>query len=293
MNDRRSTATSTDDSLARLGRVAPRAAWRSLGERLFTTAMDQNLNQIAALIAQEAGTRRWPLSMLDLGCWDGANASRYLPEDAVRYGIEGNPIAARRAIRAGFQVTQADLNRSFPLADETFDVVTSNQVFEHLHDTDTFIAESRRVLRPGGLLLVSTENLASWHNIGSLLLGWQAFSLTNVTKHVAGVGNPLANLRGDGGLDAGWQHQRIFSHRGLKELLREHGFASVRVYGSGYYPLPSRFGRIDPRHAALIIVAGRKPQKVSADPGGGDGRLHAGSMTRRESCSCPARSAAT
>jgi SAM-dependent methyltransferase len=227
---------------------------------MFTTAMDHNLDQMGALAANEAtNAKRGPITVLDLGCWDGANANRYLPANAVRCGIEQNPESAGRAAQAGYRVTRADLNQSFPLAADTFDLVTSNQVFEHLHDTDNFVAESLRVLRPGGLLVLSTENLASWHNIGSLVLGWQAFSLTNVTDHVAGIGNPLANLRGDEGFGAGWQHQRIFSHRGLKELLRQHGFAEVRVYGSGYYPLPSRLARIDARHAALIIAAGRKP----------------------------------
>ena len=45
-----------------------------------------------------------------------------------------------------------------PLPDESVDVVVNFQVIEHLWDQAAFIAECRRVLRPGGRLLVSTPN---------------------------------------------------------------------------------------------------------------------------------------
>ncbi|WP_237421463.1 class I SAM-dependent methyltransferase [Gordonia sp. SID5947] len=45
-----------------------------------------------------------------------------------------------------------------PLADESVDVVVNFQVIEHLWDQPAFIAECRRVLRPGGRLFISTPN---------------------------------------------------------------------------------------------------------------------------------------
>jgi SAM-dependent methyltransferase len=226
---------------------------------MFSAAMDDNLRLIGDLVASEIASARNTASILDLGCWDGATAGRYLPDGPIRFGVELQQAAAECAARRGFRVVLADLNVPLPLAGDGVDLLTSNQVLEHLHDTDSFVGESFRVLKPGGLLILSTENLASWHNILSLTLGWQAFSLTNVTQWAAGLGNPLANLRGEGGFDAGWQHHRIFSHRGLKELLRLHGFTDVEIHGSGYYPLPARFAKLDPRHAAFVIAQGRKP----------------------------------
>src|SRR5207237_1346369 len=82
------------------------------------------------------------------------------------------------------------LNADIPIRDESFDAISSNQVIEHLSDTDIFLAESFRVLRPGGHVVVSTENMSSWHNLAALLLGWQAFSLTNITDKRSGIGNP-------------------------------------------------------------------------------------------------------
>ena len=45
-----------------------------------------------------------------------------------------------------------------PLEDASVDAVVNFQVIEHLWDQQQFVAECRRVLRPGGLLLMSTPN---------------------------------------------------------------------------------------------------------------------------------------
>ena len=231
--------------------------FRQAAVRMFDGAMDANVRNIVALLDEKPGG-----TFLDLGCDDGERTllfARAAGSEQV-HGVEIVPERAQLAAERGIEVISADLNRRLPYEDGTFDVVCSNQVIEHLADTDTFVAELNRVLRPGGFAVTSTENLASWHNVASLLLGWQPFSLTNVSRERLGLGNPLAIHRAGDGLELeSWQHLRVFAHRGLRELFEAHGFDVERLLGAGYYPLPGRLAGVDSRHAAFLTVKSRKP----------------------------------
>jgi len=218
--------------------------------------MDENLRNIEQMMASVAPTEK----LLDLGCHDGANTLHFAAAAGASevHGVEVVEGPARVASDRGIRVAVSDLNESLPYGDATFDVVVSNQVIEHVSDTDTFLREIRRVLKPSGVTVLSTENLASWHNLTSLIFGWQPFSLTNISDTHLGIGNPLAVHRGEDSASRSWQHIRVFAYRGLIELLASHGFAIVEVRGSGYFPLSSQFARWDRRHAALLAVTARR-----------------------------------
>jgi SAM-dependent methyltransferase len=232
------------------------AALARRAEAMFASAMALNLENIErSLRAATPGGR-----LVDLGCDDGVRTLRFAAaaRAADVHGVELAGTAAEAARARGITVTEADLNEALPFDDASFDVVVSNQVLEHLPDTDVFVSEVVRLLRPGGLAAVSTENLASWHNVAALVLGWQPFSLGNVTSRRAGLGNPLAVHRGEKPGAASWQHERVFSYRGLRELFEAHGLAVRDVLGAGYYPLPAAAGRLEPRHAAFLTVVGSR-----------------------------------
>lgn len=219
--------------------------------------MDLNIRNIESALDYRRGS-----ALLDAGCDDGNLTMRFAAAAGSTQvsGIEVVEARAHLAAERGVDVTAADLNEVLPYEDSTFDVVCSNQVIEHLSNTDNFVSELYRILRPGGYVVASTENLASWHNVFALILGWQPFSLTNVSRQRLGLGNPLAIHRGQSWfVGETWQHLRVFAQRGLRELFEAHGFAVERVIGAGYYPLPARIGRRDSRHAAFITVKARKP----------------------------------
>src|SRR4051794_18179070 len=159
-----------------------------VGQGAFRRAIEQNDHNIERALA---GAARGG-SLVDLGCDDGARTMRYAAAAGATdvHGIEALADRAELARERGVQARPGDLGQRLPYDDASFDVVVSNQVIEHLFDTDNLIAEALRILRPGGVVVTSTENLASWHNVGSLLLGWQPFSLTNVSSK-GNVGNPL------------------------------------------------------------------------------------------------------
>lgn len=206
---------------------------------------------------------------LDCGCDTG----EFTLQVAQRMGtdtIYGLDVVAERLAEArdrGIDGRLSDLNAPFPFDDGCFSVVLANQVIEHLHNTDSFVAEVYRVLQPGGYAIMCTENLAATHNLFALLLGYQPFSLSNVSS-LRSIGNPLALHRhdeqGTGMLHVhSFQHLRVFAYQGFKEIFEAHGFVTEKLLGTGYYPLPPILARlactIDRRHAAFMVLKVRKP----------------------------------
>ncbi|MFH0978060.1 MAG: class I SAM-dependent methyltransferase [Candidatus Woesearchaeota archaeon] len=128
------------------------------------------LHKVFDLIA--ALPRKSIKDSLELGCADGSFSVSL--EDAFglqMYGLDISRDAVRSARKKGIVAFQHDLEKSFPMAKHSFDLVVACEVVEHLFDTDFFLSEVRRVLRPGGFLVLSTPNLASLKNRLRLLLG--------------------------------------------------------------------------------------------------------------------------
>jgi SAM-dependent methyltransferase len=227
-------------------------------KRLFEHAYALNAGNILELVG--GGSYQ---SICDLGCHDGSWTveviNRARPERT--FGIEIVEASAMEARSRGIRVLIADLSRPFPLGDAMLDLVHANQVIEHVADIDRFLSEIRRVLRVGGTAIISTENASSWHNIAASVLGWQMFSLTNVSSRASGLGNPLAIHRHIEPKLASWTHKTVFSYRGLLEVMKLHDLRPVRVLGAGYYPLPARLGRLDTRHAHFLTVKAKRVER--------------------------------
>ena len=207
------------------------------------------------------------LQLLDVGCYDGS----WTRQLADRMGIPAAQVSGievveqwrAQAAAEGFDVRGGDLEDRWPFEDASFDVVHANQVIEHVKRLDHFVAEVRRLLRPGGRAVICTENLASWHNIAALVLGYVPFSLTNVSSK-GPVGNPYAlHLGDDGTVEEAMQHVHVLTHVGLCGIFEMHGFRIEDEFGAGYHPLSgrlaSRVAQRRPRHAHFIgIVAERQ-----------------------------------
>lgn len=202
-------------------------------------------------------------TILDLGCNDGRETGKRFSgiQYPRLYGVDINPEMVKLAKKQGIHARTADANKRLPFSSNLFDVVGANQVIEHLRDVDTFVAEIYRVLRPGGYLILSTENLSSWHNIFALVLGWQPFS-----EHISAVrniGNPW-RLGQEVGYNPGDMHVRVLTLCALKELFTLHNLVIEQSFGIGYYPFPSviskLLSKIDPVHAACIGLKARKPK---------------------------------
>lgn len=221
-------------------------------DKVFRQSEEENRLEIErAMLPRPGGT------LLDLGCSTGEVTVRVAAAANVErmVGVEFVEELAADARARGIEVHIADLGRPLPFEDESFDVVHSNQVIEHLARTDVFLREVRRVLKPGGYAVISTNNLSSWHNVVSLAIGWQPMPC-HVSDEIV-IGNPANSFEGWEQAVDGQQHLRIFTGRALAGLAAFHGLELDLDRTSGYYPLPTRLARlatrVDRRHGAFLV----------------------------------------
>jgi SAM-dependent methyltransferase len=169
-----------------------------------------------------------------------------------------------RFTRAEVTCQPFDLRYPFPLPEASYDVVFCLEVIEHLKDRDeseradfTFsgvlncLRESLRVLRPGGLLVLSTPNVCSYRSLRNVLAGRHPFQFA--------------------------PHNRELSPGEVAQLLRETGFGPLDVTTvNAWYNGGGSFWRvklllwalgISRRHREDCILAlARRPE---GDPGQG------------------------
>jgi len=100
---------------------------------------------------------------LDAGCGDGrflGALDAELPEQVVGVDIAQRILETARVRIPRAQLRQANLE-SMPFEDEGFDLILSSQVIEHVIDAPAALRELYRILRPGGHLVISTDNAAN------------------------------------------------------------------------------------------------------------------------------------
>ena len=103
------------------------------------------------------------LRLLDVGCGGGLLCEPMARLGAEITGVDPSPVnievAALHARQSGLTIDyQAATAEDLASAGETFDVVLNMEVVEHVADVEAFISACAAMVRPGGLMVVSTIN---------------------------------------------------------------------------------------------------------------------------------------
>jgi len=158
-----------------------------------------------------------PLRILDVGCGTGLNASQLARQGHEVYGIDVSPVAIEKFCTQGLQGSVVDMEAGqLPFPADSFDMVYASEVIEHCVDTTGFLGNIRTVLRPGGILLLSTPNSAFW-----------AYRLMGL------LGLAASEYQHPG-------HVRFFSKRSLTASIQKAGFEVTAVSARHMYLLLGR-----------------------------------------------------
>ena len=197
-----------------------------LGEYGKTEVLDTRLRQVLKVFSAYKFER-----ILDVGCGDGyfTKLLGEVSEAKETYGIEISSEGIESSVKNGVKAVQIDLQEdNFPFEDNYFDAIFCGEIIEHIFNPDYFLQEVYRALKTGGLCVLTTGNLASWHNRLALLLGFEPYGRQLSTRYNVGKFPISGRFEGSEQSD----HIKVFTLRGLKELLKIYNFKINRIMGS-------------------------------------------------------------
>jgi hypothetical protein len=153
------------------------------------------------------------------------------------------------------------------VASESQDCVYGLSVLEHLLMPCAFIVECRRVLRPGGMLVLLTPNISTYFTALLVLIGRMPSSGPHPDSLALLSSEELVKLHDVAKEDSPddhpvHRHLVVFSFLVLRKFLGMSGFEIESARGFGLYPLPNVLQplaeRIDPFHCHQMVFVCRK-----------------------------------
>jgi SAM-dependent methyltransferase len=195
---------------------------------------------------------RHDLTVVDYGCGPMPYKPLFEPNLRTYIGADlpDNPVANVHLRDDG----------ALPVADESADVVISSQVLEHVLDVGHYLSECRRVLRPGGLLLLSTHGMWVYHPHPTDVRRWTRWGLS---YEIENCGFKSVEALACVGPLAYTTQLRLLLAKGLLlkfGLLGRALFAPIALFSQGLMWLEDRItpAAVLADNAAVYVVAAQK-----------------------------------
>ena len=161
--------------------------------------------------------------ILDIACNDGEMTQKYGKYGEIM-GIDINKKSVTLCKKRGIPCLCTDVKGLTKKYKSCFDIVIAGDIIEHVFDTDEFLRNIYTILKPGGVLLLTTANVASLARRGMLLLGLNPF-----LEYSTMLPNKEFNVG----------HIRYYTVGNMYEQMRYQKFKKVKIYGDKINILPS------------------------------------------------------
>lgn len=141
----------------------------------------------------DLASRQQPIHMLEVGTGSGGIAHYFGTHPTLKCDVDAVDVHDNRLVTEGYRYHQVH-NTQLPFADESFDVVLTNHVIEHVGDSrvqQAHLAELHRVLRPDGVGYLAVPN--RWMLVEPhyrlVFLSWWPHAWRSPYLRLAGKGN--------------------------------------------------------------------------------------------------------
>lgn len=184
----------------------------------------ESIRAKAIALLRGTGNTRQPLAMLDIGCGAGTQCALWAAGGDRAYGIDINAplieLARERALAAKLDIRfDVGSATALPYDAGTIDVCLIPELLEHVPQWGPCLTEAVRVLRPGGVLFLSTTNAFCpiQHEYRLPLYSWYPGFMKRVFERKAVTTWPsIANY-------ARYPAVHWFSYYGLARFLKRQG----------------------------------------------------------------------
>jgi 2-polyprenyl-3-methyl-5-hydroxy-6-metoxy-1,4-benzoquinol methylase len=191
-------------------------------------------------------------NILDIGCSSGGFLSTLNTANWKLHGIEIAPETAEKArLATGAEIFTGEATRA-PFEPNSFDVITSFDVLEHVYDPSRFLGKVLEWLKPGGIYYVALPNIDSWesHWFGSY---WYGLELPRHLFHFSPKSLAFVTKA------LGFEQEFIITPRTCY-VERSVNYVGAMLYGKlGFHPTPQ--AKAQPRSFAWRAI--RKALRLS------------------------------